>query len=62
MTQLSLFPPPPGPVPTPGKEIVKPFSSWREATDYAQSLSLDLWDVRLWFDAHSIYYVKAVEK
>ena len=60
MTQLSLFPPPPSQAP--GKEILKPFSSWREATEYAQSLSLGIWAVGIWFDAHSTYYVKAVEK
>jgi len=60
MTQLHLFPPPPAPAP--GRELVKPFTSWRDATEYAQSLSLDLWTVGIWFDAHSTYYVKAVEK
>ena len=59
MTQISLFPPPP---PTPAREMMKPFSSWRDVTEYAQSLPLDLWDVRLWFDSHSTYYVKAVRK
>lgn len=61
MTQLPLFPPPPA-APTPGKELLKPFSSWREATTYAQSLPLDLWEVRIKYDMHSTYYVKAVRR
>lgn len=60
MTQISLFPPPP---PVPGTaEILKPFGSFRDAADYAQSLPLDLWDVRIWFDSRSTYYVKAVRQ
>jgi hypothetical protein len=59
MSQLPLFPPP---GPAPGRETMKPFASWREATEYAQSLSLDIWNARVWFDSRNTYYVKAVEK
>lgn len=58
MTQTSLFPPP---TPRPGvKEIMKPFASWRNAVDYAKTLDINLWDIRIVFDMHSTYYVKAV--
>lgn len=59
MTQLSLFPPPP---PAPGRETIRPFSSWRNAVDYAKTLDINLWDIRITFDMHSTYYVKAVEQ